>query len=48
MLIEFLYKKIKYSIFRLMLPCYIANQIIFVAVAITNESLRGSYIINKE
>lgn len=48
MLIEFLYQKIKYSIIRLMLPCYLCNQVIFVVVALTNENLRSSYIIDRE
>ena len=48
MLIEFLYMKIKFTIFRLLLPCYICNQFLFVTVALLNETLRHTYIIDKE
>lgn len=48
MIIEFLYKKIKFSIFALLLPCYICNQILFVSVALVNELLRGKLDIDVE
>ena len=48
MIIEFLYKKIKYTMIRLQLPCYIANIVIFVSVAFINEELRDNYKIDKE
>lgn len=48
MIIEFLYTKIKYAILCLLLPCYIINQILFVTVALVNETLRTKYEIDKE
>ena len=48
MVIEFLYKKIKVTIFILQLPCYLGNQLLFVAVALVNESLRSTIKIPKE
>lgn len=37
MLIEFLYLKIKVTIFRLLLPCYLSNITLFIIVAFLNE-----------
>lgn len=48
MIIEFLYKKIKYTIFILMLPSYICNQILFVTVALVNEQIRSNIVLEKE
>lgn len=48
MIIEFLYKKIKFTIVVLQLPCYICNQILFVAVALVNEELRSTIFLDKE
>lgn len=47
MVIEFLYTKIKFSIFILALPSYVCNQVLFVVVALVNEELRSKYIIEK-
>lgn len=48
MIIEFLYTKIKYNIFKVLLPCQILIQITFVAVALVNEDLRNKYTIDHE
>ena len=43
MIIEFLYLNFKFSIFILLLPCYIGTQILFVVVALVNERLRDNF-----
>ena len=48
MIIEFLYKKIKIRIFQMQLPSYIANQVLFVAVALVNEQLRTTIYIDTD
>ena len=43
MIIEFLYLNFKSSIFVLLLPCYICNQVLFIVVALVNERLRDNF-----
>lgn len=48
MIIEFLYKKIKLVIIALMLPSFLCNLVLFIAVAMINEKLRTVYIKPKD
>lgn len=48
MIIEFLYLNIRFSIFLLLLPCYLCHQILFVVVALVNERLRDNFEIDRE
>ena len=46
MLIEFLYKNLKFTIFRFLVPCYVCNALIFISMALINEQLRSTYTID--
>ena len=43
MIIEFLYQKIKVTIFYVQLPAFLANLTLFVVLAIVNESMCASF-----